>query len=40
MRVADPVLDIPHYLYDGGEQRHPHQDVDGAQQHVGGLLCN
>ena len=27
MRVADPVLDIPHYLYDGGEHRHPYQDI-------------
>ena len=29
---------LPDQLYDGGGEGHPHQDVDGADQHVGCLL--
>ena len=35
-----PALRVlpPHYLYDGGEHRHPHHDVDRHHQHVAGLV--
>ena len=29
----------PHDLDDGGEDRHPHQDVDRADQHVARLVA-